>query len=887
MLETQTNISQESIIKKLHEHEAVNSTEEFTGFDIEYRKYLLDLPLGKILPEIYNDAWLKHCALQGIKLGGSTYLDLNFRLALEDYLSSNKSKTKLEEVEKAILLYFSSEYPPNADGLQNKAAGTYICPIKDELICQIWLTEDTNLINLCQKHFGISPTPQLFTKLGFAVPHNIKANELAGVEALAKIKSEDFPVFERDISTLQGLLREKQRFDEENVRIASRYARYLKDHKKSAHELIEDANTPYTPIKCSPELAQRIVQAASKVSAFSTVKHITHATSLLSILDDALYGRRTLKDRCIPFNPAALHGCDVLNGDADVVCLGPQDIDPQAAGDIIIEFDLAKIQQSRSVVFYKQLDLEYLTKEKIRTVKLGKLQLHFDHTGLVRNPDPLFSELQIFSDRHTLLGGACLPKSSLISYNLPKMHQILALNFFKFIDQLDNPRYIEDFYNEIARLNEHELVQFLTDLEKNMTDTAEFNFYGAHQIDFSTILKISKRKESLFKMKIKYTLDLPEFINSLQENNINALRDARKNLPELFKSYRFLDFLLLTLNRRSVGDIEVIYYLENLRGACKTPDWMPPFTPKPIPESVEICWEVTSPQPVEVYLASTSTTTTSPSEVSDDLPHSSSNIQDSLVSTTTVASATSSSQDLFGENELGLEQEINPVFLNNDSATEVVLASTKTTAISASEENDHLSDSSNIQDSLVSTTTVASATSSSQDLFGENESGLENDPATEVVLASTKTTAISASEENDHLSDSSNSVINDYPVIEKLHDAALEHPRVSKLLLFSIAGVCSAGVATSLLLAAPIGIAIATGAAGIAGIASMLIIVHKKVVAHEATVNMYLNNAAGGGSQTRTEQSYRDAYAVALQNHRPSLAETLEDERKRKYSALH
>lgn len=555
------------------EEQILSLIENKSYISFKYKDQLYALPPGKLSKEFYEDPRVpEYCTEHDDEM-------LSFRLVLEKYINSDRSLPYLEKVEEA-LLKLPSPLISFDDGMQDKMAGTYLMPITSDLICQIYLLEDELLTNLFQKHF---PTPPVRLFHDLRVPHIVQKKSIEIDETMKKIDVEKIEPF---IIKVQRHIRMKKRHQEEQNRIALRDKHYLKFSHITPEDLIQDANTPYKP-KCSAELSERIMAMAKKVAAFSTVKHITSEKAIQSIFDEALYGRRTLMDLYLGFDPAALHASDVFNGDGNVACLGPQDIDPKASGGIIIEFDLPKLIQNKPSAFYKQRDLEYAL-DRIRQVQLGKETISFDHTGFVRCAVPTRTYLKIMDGRR---GGlkqiAQAPKSSFISYNLEQIHEVLTLNFFRFMDRMtdltgniDQP-YIDSFYRKVSQLTEKELFVFLTDLEKNMTDTAEFNFYGAHQIDFSTIINITARYKG-------YTLNLPKFISDLKLGRIDELRQARIKIPELFQSYRFLDYLLLQLQAS-----EARYYLDDLRKQCKTPSWVK-YTPLLVPEQFELCWELHS-----------------------------------------------------------------------------------------------------------------------------------------------------------------------------------------------------------------------------------------------------------------------------------------------------
>ena len=479
---------------------------------------------------------------------------------------------------------------------ERKKSGTLLMTIPKGLIKQIYLSGDAALIDLMVKHVPIPPS-RLFDE-GKA-PEWIKAREQAAYNtiesAIQKVGTEDLKKHEQAFIKVQRALRKKLRLQQEIHRITQHHQDELKYLKMTAEQLMQDANTPYIP-RCDPALAKRIMNAAKKVSAFSSVKHITSSNTLQSVLDDALYGRKTLLDYYMTFNPAALADCDVLNGDANVVCLGPNDIDPSVRGAIVIEFDLPSLIKTKPSAFYKQRDLGY-DPTRTRSVMLGRHSLLFDHSGIVRTQRHTKMSLQIKSSEcDQMLYASQLTNSTFIAYNLEQIHSILTLNFFRFIDTLQSPHglqadeYTRNFYRKISALNNDELVEFLTDLEQKMTDTSEFNFYGAHQLNFSTITSICDRHKG-------YTLHLQTFIEALNHGDLNELRKAREKLPGVFQSYRFMDYLLV-----HVQHPESRYYLDDARQHCKTPAWVH-YTPIETSECRPIQWKLETNVEVEHVLS--------------------------------------------------------------------------------------------------------------------------------------------------------------------------------------------------------------------------------------------------------------------------------------------
>lgn len=422
------------------------------------------------------------------------------------------------------------------------------------------------------------PVPSIEVFEGGPIPPFIQQRAEASTKAVLKfLESRAVSSVEPAVIRLQRSFRAKRRQKEERVRV-SKYetidGETEIERKAGAEEALREANTPYRPKKCSPELADRIVKAAEKVKLFSTVHHLTSERALENIFNGSLAGRRNLLQSYLPFKPAALRSADLAEGggDANVICFGPSDIDPKAIQEDSIDlvFDLDKLG-TNPCIFYKQRDLGYGV-DKQREMRIGKGQsLLFSHTSDLRKPERGHTNLQIFTGKY---GGSVayseLPNYLFIAYDVPHMHQILALNFFRFLDTLCGLDYssqktrIDSIYADIEKLDDKELLEFLTDLGQKMTDTAEFNFYGAYQIDFSAL-------QTIYSKKSDYKLVLPEFIKELQSGNQKKLKEAVAEIPTIFKSHRFLDYLLSKVENDAVRkDL-----LELRRAAfAKAPTWM-------------------------------------------------------------------------------------------------------------------------------------------------------------------------------------------------------------------------------------------------------------------------------------------------------------------------
>lgn len=530
---------------------------------------LARMPFGKTSSEFHNhpllEDYFKKCAYYG---------DFGLWLLIEQFLAATNNKNDM--VENHAIQAIAIKLKTLSDEIHRKN-GCGIFRLDWEIIRNVYLSNNQKLIHLFAK-FLPAPKRNIFSQEN--LPTFVLECENKSFQEIIKIMVRndwDFDFVERHISSLQRKFRFKRRMKEERNRISEWLGQKLYkkiDQKISAEEMILDANIPYLPKRCNRKLAIRLYKAAKKVKLFSTVRHLTSPSGLVSIFDDAIYGRRTLKEFYLPFRAAGLDYSDIQNGDGNVICFGPNEIHsnctPSGSDTVEIIMELDKIKPN-PCLFFKQLDLGFpLT--RTRKFVLGEKEFFFTHTDerlmyYTNSKHPHFVMYDIAANSESnskeLYAYSALPHASLISYNFRRMHQILALNFFRFIDTLciiskDSSRFtseihnqlINQIYSELDKLSDDKLVSFLEDVGRQLTDTMEFNFYGAYRIDFDSILNINIIKSEYSQSSRRhlterpFSLNLPQFIEALQKGNLEVLQEARTKLPNLFKSYRFVNYLI-------------------------------------------------------------------------------------------------------------------------------------------------------------------------------------------------------------------------------------------------------------------------------------------------------------------------------------------------------
>jgi hypothetical protein len=417
-------------------------------------------------------------------------------------------------------------------------------------IKKIYLSNCPELINIFKCFLPIRPI-EVFE------PNNIPAflaeRLKKKTKTIAEFTSfyEKKSLFEKTVISVQRRLRSKLRHKSELMRIENLYFKNISDidqRKKAAVEAIHEANALYRPQKCSVELAEKILRAVEEIKLYTSVKHFTATKNIASILDDCLFGRKNLIDGYINFRPAALGTADIVNGDLNVICMGPDKIDEKCLRErtVCMEFDLDLIACKNPNIFFKQKDFGY-NPETLLSINIGFEKFLFSHIKSLRFQKNNYINFQLFGhySHKNYEFYSELPMHNFISYNLPKMHQILTLNFFRFIDSLkdvydsDASEKIAHIYKKISELNDEELRLFLTEIGQKMSCTSEFNFTGAYKIDLQALTHLSfyLKKEKV------YTVDMRQLCEQIDRGDKSELEQIMTFAPEILNSKRFVEYL--------------------------------------------------------------------------------------------------------------------------------------------------------------------------------------------------------------------------------------------------------------------------------------------------------------------------------------------------------
>ncbi len=463
-----------------------------------------------------------------------------------------------------------------------KKSGCYRHPsnfLTLELLYKIYKTNNENLINLWEKYFPCAAIDLFKNTEGMGILQNKKKGRDESLKAFAKKNITSFDKAIEDTKKIQRFYRNKRRIKQECYSLWKKYFRDLPEKQglMEAQKMIDRANTPYTPTMAKRDLALRIYELAKNVRLSDEIHHLTSSSAIKSIFDSCLYGSASLIEFYMSYKPAALASFDIHNGDSNVVCLGPHQIDPRDMQDVKLTFSYKSLNRIRNpVTFFKLRDFGYTPHIRYLSTLLDSITIKNERLQICHDQHPGFE-----SQTHALFRigykkswvEISYPISEFISYDVKNMDRIIVLMFFKLLEfnkDQDSIDFAHKVYEDLSLLGDEELLHFLKDMGEKIRMASEFNFYGAHEIDFDTLksVEFGRSHTGFFsacekKGFISYSrLELNELIASLNRGDLSLIKECEFNF--LFNSYRFLSYLL-----RKVENQEASKYIKELRKKVK------------------------------------------------------------------------------------------------------------------------------------------------------------------------------------------------------------------------------------------------------------------------------------------------------------------------------
>ncbi len=550
-------------------------TENLTSFSLEFIKNIDKFIIEKNLIEapysledhivLWKDLTLYFCDIEG-------------------------KKSNLKNVTKDFIKYSGKKENPNKiiGGFIKDPTGIHLLPyvISDKILPKkIYESGDSLLIETYEKFL---PRLKSYDFSENSVPEHIKSYEKAAAEYLNErigFDSKKLEKTEGSIVKIQRIFRGEQRKKEEKKLIENKLHKQL--HKKlSVKEIIDSKNNIYLP-NCEqffPGLAHKLIEAAKQIKPFSnSLKHLTATSTIDKILDEGLKGRQTLLAEGKVFREAALESVDMKNGDSNVACLSLGKIDPNCnqhfTTELVLDFQKFMLDnEGNPCLFFKQKDLGYGFQEK-RKLTVGDTNLHFDHTKPLRKSKFMNTGIEFYDpNSYKILADSFIFNFLLISSNMKEIYPILAMNFFRYLDSIYNCKEPEEFrkkiYEAFSKLNKEQLISTLKDLTEKAADTMEFNIYGCTGVDMKYIKEINVCYGTI--SYGKYSLNMENFIDALKTGNQAKLNEVLEKIPELFKSYKFIDHLLKNIEGLE-GAKDIKATLLDLKTKIELPLWKEAF----------------------------------------------------------------------------------------------------------------------------------------------------------------------------------------------------------------------------------------------------------------------------------------------------------------------
>lgn len=309
-------------------------------------------------------------------------------------------------------------------------------------------------------------------------------------------------------------------------------------------QVISNANTVYIP-KCDDSLKIKISTALEGICLFDKIKHYCSTKFITSILDQGLYGHKSLKSFNHEFRQASLFYDDCTNGDSNAIFFAVDKVDQRCLQEntTIITLDLEKIDLSNSNLFFKQKDLGYSVNvtssyDGYEKFSINKNEYKFNCNKIMRIPINKHMNIQFYEPTGSILYSQLL-NFEFISSNMKDMHKILVMNFFKFIDNLRDDygpevNFAKSFYKQLGSLDDNELQAKLKEIGKKFSKVMEFNAHGSFIIPPAAICEFTN-------LDTKDKLVTSLVINKLKKNE--PINKEIEDFKEVFASRRYLEYL--------------------------------------------------------------------------------------------------------------------------------------------------------------------------------------------------------------------------------------------------------------------------------------------------------------------------------------------------------
>lgn len=323
--------------------------------------------------------------------------------------------------------------------------------------------------------------------------------------------------------SLQETIRLQRQF-----RSTLRYDLHCKIFKQSpnTNPLLLVLPEEYKDLKYRSEVIIADLTVKQKIVNGGELYHYTTLSNLTSISDHrAIYGNRYLTINSIPFNENCMSVCDLQQGDINVVCCCPGQVDPLAYRinnemkvDVCrLAIDINKLEPSQAIhnQFFKLCDfsLDYTYQFKIS--ELNVICKYSLSAGINVT-------LSLDNQYHIQVN---IPREDTIYYgDILKINRYCALQLFTILSKIEDSTLKNTYYQYLANLNDSDLRMLIVVFAQNLTLFSEYNFNVCLPLENIRINEILVLGEAKVKLQLRDMTD-SEYEHALMLMRHSAYED--------------------------------------------------------------------------------------------------------------------------------------------------------------------------------------------------------------------------------------------------------------------------------------------------------------------------------------------------------------------------
>ncbi len=327
-------------------------------------------------------------------------------------------------------------------------------------------------------------------------------------------------------------------------------------HREMKVSLAQDSYKELYYPKCDEKLADRIVRATQRLVSFPELVHHVSLSQLSEALDQGLHNREPFSDGLICFSARTQYGYTKDQPGYKLFAYEQKFEHSTPYNSISFTFTLEKLKDVSKIYYnIRSLWLSYPFHLRIgnATYSLG---LNAEERRDISPFTDMYFETKV-------------PQSNQIldDNDFNKLYHNMILNFFKYIDYLQSegphPKNILRIYEALVNLNDEELLVCLKQIGAEASSHINFYIANDYLLDFDSVKIIYT---SQYPHDKRNFIELDILILELEVGNVDTIIAIQKAYPNLMKSYRFIEYLLVNISHPATTVL-----LKDLLSACATP----------------------------------------------------------------------------------------------------------------------------------------------------------------------------------------------------------------------------------------------------------------------------------------------------------------------------